>query len=289
MGITIPGRYQMPLPEYVNDPCPLPSVNSGIAHTLLTKSPRHAWYEHPKLNPKYEPDNSSRSDIGTIAHALFLEQDDSRVVVIAAADWRTKGARDQREAAWVEHKLPILETDYQDVHEMVQVCKNAMDESEFAQDFSESLREQTVLWEEAGVWCRTRPDAMTKDARIIWDYKTTDSAHPADFGRTIIRQGYDVQSELQKRGVRKMFNPQRCTHVLIVQEIAPPYAVSFISLSPHWEEIGQDKINFALAVWRGCMKTGHWPGYVNQVSYLDPPSFADRWSENVPTIDAEDL
>src|SRR3990167_1259095 len=87
----------LPIADYIKDPAPQPSLSASLAHVLLTRSPKHAWLAHPRLNPAWEPDESeARQDIGTIVHALLLEGDASRVVVIEAEDYRTKAAKEAR-------------------------------------------------------------------------------------------------------------------------------------------------------------------------------------------------
>src|SRR5262245_50563917 len=68
-----PGIYDIPLAEYLADPCPAPSLSASIAHILLSQSPRHAWEAHPRLNPHYEPEEAEAFDLGTAAHAYLLE------------------------------------------------------------------------------------------------------------------------------------------------------------------------------------------------------------------------
>lgn len=276
-----PGVYSIPLEQYVNDPAPAPSMNAGAAHTLLTKSPAHAWAEHPRLNENRDADNSSRLDLGTIAHALLLEDDSSRVVVIEAEDWRKKEAKEQRDKARQEGKLPILSQDYFGVQAMMVQARAAIAKSEFAQDFREAIPEQTLLWQYGGVWCRSRPDKASWDWRILFDYKTVaGSAHPQAFQRTIPQQGYDIQAELGMIGVETLGLTQNPTFVFIVQEIDPPYAVSFVSLSPAWQELAHQKVKRAAAIWEGCLRTNHWPSYTERTAYLDPPAYvAIGWED----------
>ena len=35
--------------QYLADPCATPSLNQSTAHVMLTKSPLHAWHQHPRL------------------------------------------------------------------------------------------------------------------------------------------------------------------------------------------------------------------------------------------------
>ena len=286
------GVHIIPLSEYIADPAPQPSLNAGAVHTLITKSPRHACYGHPRLNANYESDESSRLDIGTIAHALLLENDASRVVVIEADDWRTKAAKEQRDEARALGKLPILSKDYFGIQEMVLVAKAAIAKSEFAQDWREAIPEQTLLWQHEGVWCRSRPDKATPDWRILWDYKTSVSAHPMAFMRTIMQHGYDIQAELGMMGVEALGlnEGEKVAFVFVVQEIEPPYALSFISLSPEWQQLAHQKIKRAMMTWKGCLRENHWPAYTTQVAYLEPPAYASiGWEDYLHPINAEDF
>src|SRR5262249_25182670 len=162
MSDLLPGIYSMPLEKYVNDPCPKPSLNSGTAYTLLNQSPAHAYVQHPRLNPSYEGEESSRLDLGTIAHAILLEGDNSRITVIAADNWRTKVAQEARDNARAQGKLPILLKDMDSVTAMVSVAAKAIANSQIADDWRDGVSEQTLIWEENGVWFRSRPDRHCK-------------------------------------------------------------------------------------------------------------------------------
>jgi len=289
--VTEAGIYTMPLSEYIADPAPLPSLNAGAAHTLLTKSPQHAWYEHPRLNPDYQSDESSRLDLGTIAHALLLEDDTSRVVVIEAEDWRTKEAKVKRDEARAAGMCPILQKDYETVRAMVTEAKLSIVASEFNEDFRDAIPEQTLIWQHDGVWCRSRPDKATKDWRILFDYKTcAGSASPQAFLRTVFQQGYDLQAELGMMGAEALAGQSQVTFVFIVQEIEPPYAVSFVSLSPAWQDLAYRKLKMAMSTWKGCLRKNKWPAYRPEVAYLEPPAYAAMdWEDNLTPIDAEDF
>lgn len=292
MTIVAPGIYSIPLAEYIADPAPEPSLNAGTAHRILEESPRHAWEQHPRLNPNYRHEESSRLDLGTIAHALLLEHDDSRVVVIDAEDWRTKVAKEERDTARALGKLPILKGLYEDAKEMVSVARREIAASELAEAFEEAIPEQTLIWEHDGIWCRSRPDKATKDWRVLFDYKTcAGSGHPAAWGRkAILQHGYDLQALLGIEGAHHLSDPQDCTFVFIVQEIEKPYAVSFVSLSPAWIHLAQAKLQMAMSIWKGCLRTNEWPGYAQRVAYLEPPVYATvGWDDHLSPINAEDF
>src|SRR3990167_5550430 len=139
------------LEEYIRDPAPTPSLSTSIAHLLLTRSAKHAQLAHPRLNPAWQPDATEQTDVGSIAHALLLDRDESRVVVIDASDWRTRAAKDQRDAARAEGKLPILTDRYGEVVHMVLAARQAIaDAPEIAAAFAGGRPRQTLLWPEQG-------------------------------------------------------------------------------------------------------------------------------------------
>src|SRR5271156_5921927 len=113
------GLHALSMDVYQSDPCPAPSLSSGIANILLTQSPAHARLAHPRLNPAYQRETDSRMDIGSIAHAMLLERDESAVVIVDAPDWRTKAAKEARDGAWAEGKHAILAHKFEAVQSMV--------------------------------------------------------------------------------------------------------------------------------------------------------------------------
>ena len=288
---TANGVHRMPIHDYITDPAPHPSLNAGTAHRLITASPLHAWTQHPRLNPAYESDQSSRLDLGTIAHAVILERDHSRIAIIDADDWRTKAAKEKRDEAREAGKLPILAKDMAAVEAMEQAARAAILDSELATDFTDAIPEQTLIWEDEGIWCRSRPDKATADWRILFDYKTVaGSASPTGFGKAILTHGYDLQAALALRGVAHLGLSQRSSFIFVVQEIEPPYAVSFVSLSPEWLKFAEDKLRMAMSIWKGCLRTNDWPAYSHQIAYLEPPPYAViGWADNLSPVDAEDF
>jgi hypothetical protein len=272
MRVDKPGIYEMSLAEYVADPAPQPSLNTGTALTLLTQSPLHAKMQHVRLNPNAEREESSRADLGTIAHALLLEDDGSRVVEIDADDWRTKAAKKKRDEARAAGKVPVLKKDYGTVQFIVGKANHFLMGSELCGAWFGAKSEQTLVWEEDGVWFRARPDKLTPDYRIDFDYKTSGSAHPAAFVKTVISQGYDLQVALRRRGIKALTGVD-AQPIFVVQEIDAPYAVSLVSLSPMFLTIADERLNLAIDRWMKCVAEDDWPGYPDKVATVDPPAW----------------
>jgi PDDEXK-like domain of unknown function (DUF3799) len=272
--ISTPGFHKISLAEYLADPCPEPAFSTSVASTLLTKSPLHAWMEHPRLNPNRQRDESDQADLGTVAHGILLEGSTERVVIVEASDWRTNKAKEARDAARLEGKTPILAHKMSEILKMVEVARRHIANSEVAEAFKDGEPEQTMIWQEGETWCKARPDWLTKDKRLDLDYKTTGgSAEPSAWMRGVmLGGGYDLQCALRLRGLRALGirDPQ---FVFMVQEVEPPYAMSFVGLSPAFLDVAERKLARALTLWQDCLMTNTWSGYPSRVCWVEPPGW----------------
>lgn len=273
-----PGIHDIPATAYHADPCDQPSLSASLACVLLNASPLHAWTNHPKLNPNYQSDYDPKFSLGTVAHALLLEGRET-VHVVHADSWRTKDAQAMRDHAVAEGKTPMLAKDWDAVQEMVLAAKLQLDRLN-PRPFTNGKPEQTIVWTENGVVCRSRVDWITDDHATVFDLKTTSrSANPERFSRTLFDLGYDVKAAFYLRGVEAVTG-RRPEFQLVVVETAPPYALSVVGLTPHALELANAKVDWALATWRRCLETNDWPGYDQRVAYADPPGWHEAaWLE----------
>ena len=281
--ITVNGIYTIPHDEYHADPCPTPSLSSSVAKVLLRQSPAHAAMQHPKLNNNYVSAESSRFDLGTIAHALLLEDDSSRLITIEADDWRTKAAKEARDAARAEGKIPILVKQAAHLLKMVGAARAFMRSSEIGD--MKFMPEQTLAWKEGDAWCRARPDWLSTDHTLILDYKTTDDANPEAFIRQIARMGYDTQAEFYSRGLEAVTG-KRPLFVFLAQEIESPYACSLVALSNSYMAIAASKVARAIRTWSYCLKSGDWCAYSNKILYAEPESWMLAQHERMEAFDS---
>lgn len=279
------GLHNIPADDYHADPCIVPSLSKSIAHTLLTKSPLHAWYDHPRLNPHYKGEDSSRFDLGTAAHYLLLCGSDARIAVVDADNWMTKAAKAQRDEARANGLVPILAKHNLALNAMVRAAKKAIAASEWHDVFKAGKPEQTLIWREGETWCRSMIDWLTDDHQIILDYKTTENANPEAWARGHVSQlGYDIQAEFYPRGMYRVFG-KKPLFVFLVQEISPPFACSFVCLDEPMREIADGKIERALVKWGNCMKSGKWPGYPAQTCLVSPTAWQLAEHEQWKAID----
>lgn len=277
MPITNPGIYtDVPMAEYIRDPAPKPSLNAGVAHLLLTRSAWHAWYAHPRLNPNWTNGTTDAAELGTVAHALLIDNTRDGVAVVNAKDWRTKDAKAQRAAARATGKTPILASTMATVEAMVESARAHLGRAEF--DWATlTERERTVVWSDNGQWLRSRPDWLSFDSAVMVDYKTTGAvAEPDAWARgPMYHMGYDLQAALAIRGLMAL-KPEikEPVFVFAVQETEPPYAMSLVTLSPAYLDFAKRRLGNAINAFRYCLENDRWPSYTGRLAYVDPPGWA---------------
>jgi hypothetical protein len=274
------GVHALTADQYHADPCERPSLSASIAHVLCEHSPAHARAAHPKLGLNVERDGEELFDVGTAAHALFLQGEDI-AEVIYARDWKTKVAQEQRDAARAAGRIPLLVDQHRRVTEMVASIREQLSAHEADPPlFTDGRPEQTVVWEEDGVLCRSRIDWLRHDHRTIDDLKTTQaSANPRAWKKTMLTIGADIEARFHTRGVKALTGVEPQFRFVVV-ETKPPYALSVVDLAPSMAALADDKIGYALATWKLSLSTGRWPGYTRHVASLELPPWAEaQWLE----------
>lgn len=279
--ITRPGIYtDFPVEQYRADPCPQPSLTQSIAKVILDHSPLHAWHAHPRLNPRFTHDEERKFDIGNIAHSLLIGRGKS-IAVIDAEDWRTKAAKEAREAAAVEGKLGVLRHQYDRASAMVEAARKQLDAAGMSDAFREGNGEVVIAWRLGHEWARSMIDWLSPDRRVVYDYKTTAaSAAPHVLGARMADNSWPLQSAFHENGLDHLDpgNAGRRRHVFVVQEVDEPFALSIAELSESALTIGRKQAAAAAGVWARCMASGRWPGYPAAPVVPEYPSWAEsRW------------
>ena len=249
----------------------LDAMSSGLCHTLLSQSPAHARYR--QLHPTA---STPAMDLGTVAHQLLLEGNENRVVLVDADDWRTKAAREGREAAYAAGRLPLLAKTMAEVRIMADVADTFIQTSEISRIFAHGFPEMTFVWHEGDVRCKARPDWISASMEVIVHFKTTGrSANPESFGSHLVEMGYDLAAAFYDRGLRNITgqDPSGISSYFLVQETAAPYACSLLGLAPSLMEIAMVKVEHAIQVWTQCVTAQHWPGYPTRTCHIEARSW----------------
>lgn len=160
---------------------------------------------------------------------------------------------------------------------MVAAIRPQLNAHEDARDaFTNGKPEQTLIWQEAGIWCRARLDWLHDDYADIDDYKTTGNAHPDAETRRLLGLGADIQDAWYKRGVRALGLHRDPRFRFICQETKPPYALSVIEFNSVADELADRRIAKAIALWRWCVTTDTWPGYPARTCFVGPSPWQEK-------------
>jgi hypothetical protein len=277
---TGPGVYELTADEYHADPVPGGSLTSTGARRLLPPS-CPALFRHDLDHP--QPPRRT-FDVGHAAHKLVLGTGPD-LVIIDAADYRTKAAREERDAAHEAGKVPLLEHEHDQVEAMAAALRGHSVAAALL-DPARGRPEQTLVWDDrpTGVTCRARldwlPDLVVIDAAgrlIVPDYKTCHSADPEALAKSVASFGYHQQAAWYLAGINALglAGPAGAAFVFLCQEKSAPYLVTIVELDGTALRIGEARNRRALAAYDHCRTTGVWPAYVDGVHLLSLP----RWAE----------
>ncbi len=278
--VTEPGVYDdMPLHIYHADPVPGGSLSSTGARRLLAPG-CPAKFRHEQIHGQGPKDDY---DFGTAVHTFTLGSG-PRVVAVEANSWQTKAAREQRDAERADGNVPLLTKDYERAREVARAVRNNPTAAALLRP-DRGVAERSLFWRDpqTGVMRRARPDWLTPSAEgrcLIVDIKSTESAAPDDFARSIWKFGYHQQGDTYITGVTQFADvlgmgsdPE---FLMIAVEKQPPYVCEVYALNADALSLGRARNRRALEVYRDCMKTGRWGGYTNDITYLALPGWAER-------------
>lgn len=282
--ITEPGRYLIDERDYhLDNQTATPSLSRSIIKTLASSCPLRAWYEHPRLNPNYVAEERKIFDIGHASHSLLLEGID-RMAAIEADTWQTKAAKEARDEARKNGKIPVLAKQAENIIAMTSAAIKYLADSELGiLDLrGEGESETSYYWEENGTWMRIRPDWINHERTLILDYKSTgSSADPEKYQQIASQTGLDIQDAFYRRGV-KAVDGTRPQMVFLVQEIEPPYLCSLVSMDMMFREMGHQKVEKGIKIWRDCLSSNRWPGYTSDIRIIEPKPWAlAEWEQRL--------
>lgn len=269
--IPIARRLDVTPDAYHADPCDTPSLSSGVAHTLIARSPLHAWAAHPKLGgvPR---EATKEMDQGTLVHTLLLGKG-SPLCVVDADSFRTKAARELRDEAKENGQTPVLKHEYEGLLEIVGHLHERI-KAEGGELTGEA--EVAIEWHEPGeygpVRCRRMIDMLDTEAPRVTELKTISSADPHTCARQAYTLGYDIAYAATVSALQQYLPEQigRLTYQHIFVEKAPsnekprfkpPYAVVVREVDGMFEELGMRRWRRAVKLWEQCLRMNRWPGY----------------------------
>ena len=257
-----------------------PRLHQSIAKKIVSLSPLHGW--HAAFRKQPEPFDDTRN-FGSICHSLLLGG--KSLVVVDAPDWRTKDARERREAALANGQLPVLSSRMEKARRLIELVVDRL--------WKEGLpltgrSELTALWHRNGVWCegtldhlRLPPKETKNKPAIVLDFKFTGvEATLQACERRFIENGYDIQAAAYTEAV-EIILPRftgRVKVIYIFVEAEEPNAIRIVPLAGSMRTSGEWRWARARAVWKECLKkygvTTPWPSYPDDGEAVECPPWA---------------
>ena len=139
----------------------------------------------------------------------------------------------------------------------------------------DGFAEASVFWtdETTGLRCKCRPDYYNESAGIVVDLKTTTSADPHAFAKSVWNYRYHVQAAFYLDGCRAA-GLEAKRFLFIAVEKTSPYLVSVLELDAMDVDLGRQHYQRDLATLADCKESGHWPGYGDDVLPITLPTWA---------------
>lgn len=298
MSLPIGIHHHVPAADYLADPCETPSLSSSIAKIIVAKTPRHAWFAHPRLNPLWKNGKNPTAafNLGNVVHELMLGKG-AGFKILDYADYKTMLARSCRDAAAACGLTPILTHQFLEAEQICLAAHKVLAELPGCSPFNSihSGQAETVLiWHDTfmssdyqtergtGVLCRAMLDFIDGDGNV-WDIKTTSNGlSDQAISRAITGYGYDISAAFYLRGMAAL-HPDTAGRIKfrwVFVEVDEPFEVRVVEADATTLTMGDRKVGFAVGRWWLGVETNVWPGYARKIERIEYPPYAENaWLE----------
>ena len=256
-----PGIYSIPELEYHAD-------RDALSSTWLRRildSP--AYLRHYLDSPRT---NQPEFDFGHAVHGGVLGVG-LDVTILDFPDWRTKAARDERDAVYTAGGVPMLARDYTPIQAAVEAVKAHPLAGPI---FADGTPEMSVyaVDPDTDVPLKARIDWIGSDG-YLYDLKTARSGEPHAFERAGRGWGYEVQAAHYCHVYELATGTRPAGFRLVTVESGAPHLVD-VHEPPDWPEIGEAKRARGTALYAECLATNSWPGRPAVINRITSPDWA---------------
>lgn len=281
----------------------------GISQSMLKEilvSPAHF---RARYGPEAEPFFPTAAMIqGTATHALILEPEEFDRQFYNRADkpkeLTVAQIKEELEAQGIEFKKTAKKPELEELlypdGKPVEK-RTSLDESVFKEVYgaADALRSHDITGEwfcpgskdfrkfnevslyvkhELGMTLKGRLDRMVVDTDLhtvnIYDLKTTKSAEPSEFVRSVVNLKYDLQAAFYVFLARNCFPGFEVNFYFVALERKTPHGIGVFRASDQLLTEGMRKMDKGLTLWASCSELNYWPGYDPIVHDLALPQWA---------------
>lgn len=138
-----------------------------------------------------------------------------------------------------------------------------------------TVTELSLQWEEQGIVCKARIDAIAevKGEILLIDLKTSRSANQRDFESSCINYGYLIQSAHYLAGAKAcgLVKQSNNNFLHVVVEKEAPFLCAVYCLDDASLELGEKRRELALKKYAFAKANNIWPGYSEQIETIAAP------------------
>lgn len=270
----------------------------GINYSLLKeyhKSPRHFRYA---MDNRRQATESQM--LGTLVHSMVLEPhtvaDDFTIINPSQRPNPDRDFRESENKRWKQELLEDASINNKSIVDLeIYDQAKAMADSVLSNPVIKSLLEKAtiekgIMWTDplTGLKCKGRPDAFVPEKDLIIDLKTTISAHPQDFQRSVWNYRYHEQAAFYSMGLKALHGADKFGRFLFIAvENKAPYCSASYFLSPNALDTGWMTCQSLLNLHKECLDSNDWSrGYEVRADHksgimdMDLPQYAYMKQEN---------
>jgi hypothetical protein len=255
-----------------------PSLSSSLAKVLVAQTPKHAWLQHPRLNPKFKPEDDDKFALGSAVHD-YLAGGAARIKIVTGfKDWKKDAAQEQRAAARAAGLIPLLTHQFEQVIDIAAVAK----ETAVKEGISLGMQECVLIAEDKGAWLRAMMDSFAPPWINDWKISKINLANDAALARHMVDMGYDMRAAFYIHVAELVFPDLagRINFRWLFLEEDEPFGLRIIEADATMREMGRRKMQYAIDIWRECLGNGRWPHFENLPRRLAYPDWKEReWLE----------
>lgn len=257
----------------------------SMAKTLIDSCP--AVLKHELDNGRASP--TRKMSNGTVVHQIVFGC--RQFQEIDAPDYRTKAARESKEAILARGWTPVLSPDLKPLESQANRIKEYL-RLELGIEPKARAEELKLTWEHMAqlgadqgpaypLRCEGTPDHVSWDERgdaVIVDLKVGELASPEDWETKVETMCYDVQSAAYVEAVRANYGESKGgqTRYLIVATDPDLEMINHYELGEAFLLGGSRRWRKACRTYATCLATGTWPGYENRTLSPRPRYLAEN-------------
>lgn len=270
----------------------------GINYSALKlyhKSPLHF-----KWNQDNKKDSTEAQKLGTLVHTLVLEPHnmDSEYAILDVEKRPNRDAdfRNSENKLWKQviveeaarHGRMVIDIDT--YNQAKGMADNVLRIPAVQKLLASATIENGITWTDpmTGLLCKGKPDGYNTASKLVFDLKTTISAHPTDFQRAIWNYRYHEQAAFYINGLNAIHGEDTFRRFLfIVVEKEAPYAASVFMLAESAINVGWITCQSLLNLHKQCVDNNDWSAQYDILSThksgvmdMDLPDFAYMKAEN---------